>query len=412
MDALTRFEIRKIIKRKTFIIGAGALVAVILFLISMTVNGAWILDQDGKDLSGLDAIKLRKEYDSRLAGPLTVEKLEDAIERYQNVINDPRNKNDSGELTTESYAKYEVKDEQIFTLIRYAFSSLSGYDHNILAQLRPSDMEGFYQKRLEKVIGYLNFDYSYGNYSADEISFFIKLNAKIPVPLQMDYIRGWQEIFKYLQSVFLIISLVIAICLAPVFSGEYQSGAVSIILSSRYGRNKVIFAKFKASLFVATSILFFAMLLYTLLFLGFYGFKGGSASVQLIDLLAPVPYTILETYLWTLFIGSLACMVVGAVTLWLSSLFKHPFHVMVAIGIFLFGPLFIPASKSSRLFNQVLGMFPGNMVDSFKKITGYELFYLFGQMIPLYKVMAGTAVLIIAILIPCSYRIFKKHQVI
>ncbi|GIP34962.1 ABC transporter permease subunit [Paenibacillus sp. J2TS4] len=411
MDILTRFELRKIMRRKSFYAGIAILVLAAIFLTSVMVTDASITGGDGKDLSGIAAIQLRKEYNRQLAGPLTVEKVADAVERYNKTWHDPKNLNKKGEITNEAYAKYAVKDEQIDTLIRFAFSPVREYDHYIIDKLSPNDAKDFYRKRMEKVNGYLNFDYSYGNYSMEDKSFFIKMNESIPVPFQMDYVTGWEKVFQNLRSIFLISAFVIAICLAPVFAGEYQSGADSIILSSRYGRNKVIAAKLKASFIVSLGLLVLALTTYTLLLLGIYGFDGGSASVQMIDLLAPVPYTVFQTYLWVVLIGSLACLLVGAVTLWLSSRMSSSFPVIVTIGIFLIGPMFIPASKSSRLFNHMMHLLPSNMIDSFKRVTGYEVFHILGQLIPEYKVMVGVAVIVIVMLLPFAYQGFKKRQV-
>ncbi|MFD1776355.1 ABC transporter permease subunit [Paenibacillus rhizophilus] len=412
MDTLTRFELRKIMRRRSFYAGIIILGVMVIFATSVLVTGADITGKDGKELKGLAAIPLRMEYDRRLAGPLTAEKVTDAVKRYQKVMRDPKNLNEKGEITNEPYAKYIVKDYQITGLIRSAFSPVREYNYFIIDKLKPNDAKTFYQKRMEKVNGYLNYDYSYGNYSDKDKVFFIKMNESIPVPFQMDYVTGWENVFENLQFVFLISAFVIAICLAPVFAGEYQSGADSIILSSRYGRNKLIAAKLKASFIVSMGLLILSLSTYTLLMLVIFGFDGGSASVQMIDLLAPVPYTVLQTYLWSVFIGGLACLLVGAVTLWLSSRMRSPFPVIIAIVLFLIGPLFFPASKSSRLFNHMMDLLPGNMIDSFEKVTGYEVFHILGQLIPEYKAMAGFSIIVIALLLPLSYRAFKKHQVV
>lgn len=151
---------------------------------------------------------------------------------------------------------------------------------------------------------------------------------------------------------------------------------------------------------------------YTLLILGVFGFDGANASVQMIKFLAPVPYTVMQTYMWAVLIGSLACLLVGALTLWLSSRMGNSFSVIIAVGILLVGTQFIPENKNSRLFNHLIDLLPGNMFDSFSKITGYEVFHLGWQLIPEYKIMVGFSVITITLLLPFSYRAFKKHQVI
>ncbi|MBA9088300.1 ABC-type transport system involved in multi-copper enzyme maturation permease subunit [Fontibacillus solani] len=411
MDILTRFELRKIIRRKSFYAGITILILVASFLTGVLVSNARMTGKDGKFLSGIPAIQLEREYNRQHTGLLTVDKLVETIDQHQKLMHDPKNLDEKGEMTIEANAKYDVKDQQIHTLISYAFSPISEYDFYIIDKLNPNDAKEFYKKRIEKVNEFLNFDYSYGNYSMEEKDFFIKMNKNIPVPFRIDYVSGWKNVFENLQNLFLIIAFVISISIAPVFAGEYQSGADSIILSTRYGRSKVIIAKLKASFIVSLGLLLLGVATYTLLLLGIFGFDGGSASVQMLKFIAPVPYSVFQTYLWAVMMGSLACLFVGAVTLWMSSMMKSPFTVIIASGIFLIGPIFIPASKSSRLFNHLMDLMPGNMADGFKKITSYEVFHIFGKLVPEYQVIVVFPILIIVLLLPLSYRAFKKHQV-
>lgn len=132
----------------------------------------------------------------------------------------------------------------------------------------------------------------------------------------------------------------------------------------------------------------------------------------MIKLFAPVPFTVLQTYLWAILIGSLACLIVGAVTLWLSSRMSTPFPVIIFIVILLIGPLFFPASKSSRLYNHMMNLFPGKMVDGITRVTEYEVYSVFGQLIPSYKFATGFAIIVIVLLLPFTYRAFRNHQVV
>ncbi|OKP65723.1 hypothetical protein A3842_30250 [Paenibacillus sp. P3E] len=411
MDTLTRFELRKIMRKKSFYAGVAIIVTMAILMSTVLVANAQITGKDGNFLNGIPAIQLERAYNRQLAGPLTSEKLENTIRGHQNLLHDPKNLDEKGEMTVEANAKFDVKYEQMYSLINYAFSPVNAYDYYSIGKLKPSDATAFYQKRLERVREYLNADYAFGNYSAEEKDYFIKMNESIPVPFQMDFVTGWVNVFENMQFIFLFTTFIIAVCLAPVFAGEYQSGADAILRSSRYGRSKAISAKIKASLIVSLGLLILGLTTYTLLLLGICGFDGGNASVQMIHFLAPVPYTVVQTYLWAVLIGSLACLLVGAVTLWLSSRMRSPFPVIIAIGILLFVPMAIPASQTSRLFNHLMALLPSNMFDSSRRITGYEVFHIFGQLIPEYKVMAGFAIIGIALLLPFTYRAYKKHQV-
>lgn len=411
MDILTRFELRKIIRKKSFYAGVAIIAAVAILMSVILVNNAQITGRDGNFLNGVRAIRLEREYERQLAGPLTTDKLEQTIIRHQRLLQDPDNLDGKGELTVSAFAKNEVQYEQLYSLISRAFSPLNEYDYYIRDKLQPGDAAAFYQKRMERVHEYLNAEHPEGNYSAQEKAIFIRMNERIPVPFEMNYVTGWANVFENLQFIFLFTAFVIAVCLAPVFAGEYQSGADALLLSSRYGRSRLIAAKLRASLIVSVMLLIFGLGLYTFLLLGLCGFEGGTASVQMIQFRAPVPYTVLQTYMWAVLIGSLACLLVGGITLWMSSRMRSPFPVIIAAGMLLFVPMAIPASESSRLFNHLMALLPSNMFDSFRKITDYEVIHIFGQLIPEYKVIPGFAVIVIALLLPFTYRAFKNHQV-
>lgn len=412
MDILTRFELRKITRRKSFYAGIVILVAVALFLSIILVTNMQMTGKDGEFINGTAAIRLEREYNRQLAGPLTIAAMEAAVRRHQDLLHDPSNLDEKGEMTVEANAKYDTRDNQIQFLIMDAFSPASGYDYYLIDKINPEEMKDFYQKRLEKVQVFLNRNDSDNNYTVKEKAYFIKMNEQIPVPFQMDYVTGWKNVFENLPSLFLIIAFVIGFSLAPVFAGEYQRGTDAIVLSTRYGRSRAIAAKLKASFIVSAGLIIFPILIYTFLILGVFGFDGAGAHVQMIKFLAPVPYTVIETYLWTVLIGSLACLMVGALTLWLSSRMSNSFSVIVTAGVLLVGTQFIPDSQNSRLLSYLINLLPGNMFDSFRKITGYELFNIGGQLIPTYKIMVGFSIIAITLLIPFAYRAFKKHQVV
>lgn len=412
MDILTRFELRKIIRRKSFYTGIIILIAVAILSSVVLVTNMQMTGEDGKFLNGVAAIQLEREYNRQLAGPLTIASMEAAVRRHQDLLHVPSNLDEKGEMTVEANAKYDTKDNQIQFLIMDAFSPVGEYDYYLIDKINPEEMKGFYQKRLEKVQVFLNSNDSDNNYTAKEKAYFTKLNEEITVPFQMDYVTGWKNVFENLPSLFLIIAFVIGFCLAPVFAGEYQRGTDAIVLSTRYGRSKAIAAKLKASFIVSVGLIIFPIFIYTFLILGVFGFDGAGAHVQMIKFLAPVPYTVIETYLWAVLIGSLACLMVGALTLWFSSRMSNSFSVIVATGVLLVGTQFIPESKNSRLLSYLTDLLPGNMFDSFRKITGYEVFNIVGQLVPTYKIMVVFSIIAIALLIPFTYRAFKKHQVV
>ena len=61
------------------------------------------------------------------------------------------------------------------------------------------------------------------------------MNSQVEEPFQYGYFGGWEAIISAFE---LLMFAVLAICIviAPVFSGEYQSGTDAVILSGKYGK--------------------------------------------------------------------------------------------------------------------------------------------------------------------------------
>lgn len=416
MNLLTQFELRKMIRRKSTLAGiAILLIGAVLLALSAVSAENWT-DEAGKEITGLSAISLSKMQTHQEAGELATEKIQAAIERYHAVRNQPLNLNASPngselDLSDEAYGQYEQKDYEILSLIREAYSPQNAYDYYVINKLTAADASNFYQKRLDKVNEYLNTDYTYGNYSVKDKAYYLEMNEEVSVPLTFDYTDGWENVLTNLWLIIFAVSFIICTCVSPVFSGEYQTGADSIILSSRYGRSKVIAAKLMASAILSTGLFVIGVLFFTMLLLGIYGFHGWNSSLQIIQFRAPFPLTVIETYFLSVLIGYLACLMVMAITLLLSAKMKSPFSVMVCSAILLFGPMFIPYSKSSRLFNHLVNLFPIKMMNGYSSFSHYELYHVFGYLIPEPYFMGGTAVIVSVILLPFAYRSFKTHQV-
>ncbi|WP_068619775.1 ABC transporter permease subunit [Paenibacillus tuaregi] len=410
MIPLIQFELRKMVRRKATFAGMAIIVIISILLTLSTVSGESRTDQNGQEITGLSAVSLAREQTHEQAGRLTTKKIGAAIERYHAARNNPQNLNGE-ELSDKAYGQTEQKDAEILSLIRQIYSPKAGYDYYVINKLTSADASHFYQKRMDKVQEYLDTDYTYGNYSVEDKAIFVKMNQKIAVPFAFDYTDGWKNVLLNLWIIIFAAAFIICVCVSPVFSGEYQSGADSIILSSRYGRSKVIRAKFWASIILTTGLFLASILIFTLLILAIYGYFGWNSNLQIIQFRAPFPLTLMETYIWSVLLGFLACLLMMTFTLVLSAKMKAPFYVIICSAIVLLGPMFIPYSKSSRFFNHIINLFPVKMMNGYSSFSHYELYHVLGYSIPEPYAMAGTAVILSIVLLPLAYKGFRNHQV-
>ena len=104
----------------------------------------------------------------------------------------------------------------------------------------------FYGARDEKVNALLGQEYVDWNFSDSEKTFWLGRIAAITTPYQYSYHTGWETLLSCME-LFVIGMIGLCVCVAGTFSGEFQSGADSIILVSRYGKSKLITAKILAA---------------------------------------------------------------------------------------------------------------------------------------------------------------------
>ena len=100
----------------------------------------------------------------------------------------------------------------------------------------------------------------------------------------------------------------------------------------------------------------------------------------------------------------------AAITLFVSSKVKNPFNSVVISAAILYIPA-IDLSATSLLADKILKLFPVNVMNSSGSFEIGVLYNLFGTMLTQPVMMVITAVLVSALLVPFTYRIFRNHQV-
>lgn len=418
MNNLFRYELKKVCKGKLFLISVGLLMMLTVFISCLPIGEAYWVDETGTEVTGMTAIKMEKAQKSGISGPLTEERLQTAVENYQKILNAPNNltqdeKAQGAQISNIDYAKYVQPEGDILNLLRKAFTpSGQSFDYYSIDHIAAADAANFYSQRMVKVNEYLDTDYSYGNYSKADKEFFIKQNEKIETPFYYAYDDGWTNLLSNSNVMLMAIVMVITICLAPMFSMEYQTGADSILLSSKYGKGKLITAKIEAALTVTTIIYATSMALFSIITLFIYGTSGWNCNLQTLNFLAPANANLLQTYLYVLAAGYTLCLSMQGITLLLSAKMASPFPVIICTLAFFFVPSFIPYSRGSRLFNNLLNLLPAKMITSSTALGKYEVFNLFGLNITFSVLLIVIALMTAFITIPFAYRSFRKHQVV
>lgn len=295
---LFRNELYKICSRKILI--AGALLGFLFMAayVQMSVLGTESAFDNGTCLRRTDAIQYNREIARRYAGPLTREKAEAVIAEFGWYIND--DDLDTGDTAPGYYANSTSR----FVTIRLSNSrsqegvptAITGTDDNYAAEM-------------------MNGEYVYG------------------------YIGGWDNTFSEMHMMILwIVSALVIISCAPVFSEEYAGQAAGILLTTQNGRTKTAAAKILAAFAWAGGIYLLFTLLLAGAFLSIYGSDGLAVSAGL-----SFPDLITGNLFWNgdpkrttgavllvyLLAGLFSVLVTAAITLYISSVKKSSFSTLL-----------------------------------------------------------------------------------
>ena len=417
MKKLIRFEFMKVYKKKSFLCATMLMMAALIIFPCLTISENNWIREDGTEMTGMEAILAKRDALKNASGSLTAEKLQSVIANYQSAYSDPASFiQDDGTVTAwvnnAAYAKYIQPDSDIKFLIDMAFTPKGEtYDYYAMGSLTLSEAGNFYAKRMEKVEEYLNMDFSYGNYSESDKEYFIEKNENLTTPFYYAYNSGWNKLLGISHVSLMVIALVVCITLAPIFSSEYQTGADAILLSTKYGGNQLITAKIIASFMLTGMIYGLGILVLTIVTLLIYGGSGWKCSLQVLNFLAPADINLLQTYLYVLLAGYFMCLFMQGITLLLSAKMASPFPVIICAMVFYFVPSFLPYSRSSRTYNNILNLLPAKMAAAYTALTKYEVFHVLGLKISYPVMLILVALIVAAVTLPFAYRGFHKHQV-
>lgn len=412
MSTLIKFELKKIIKRKSTIAVTLGSLALSIILFSLMPLQERANDENGKEYRGLQAIELKKQQSKLNDGYITDKKVENSVKEYQKMFNNPDNiiKDENGfsDFKPDIYWKFFYPNKSFYSFIIESYSKPNDFDSSIIKTMSLKNGVDFYKSRNEKINTILNMEYADGNYTQKEKDFWLSKNKEISEPYLNGYYQGWDY---FILSRDLLIFTILAICIsiASVFSGEYQSGTDSVILSSKYGKSKVITAKIISSFLFGTIIFIINTTVCVGILTLSFGTDGWNLPLQLTASSVPYPYTLLQATLLSILVIYIILIALISFTLLLSSCMKSPFPVLITNIIILFVPIFLQYSETNKLYNLILRILPSNAISfSFANYIDYKI----GNLIIDLPTMIIFTCLVFAILfLPFIKNNFKKHQV-
>lgn len=384
MKGLISFELKKIIRKRStlYIIIAALLISFFAIFFGAVTETSYISERD--KIKGFQAIENEKAVQGELSGYLTDE--------YINQINIEANQNDP-----------------TYWGILPTIGVQEGRLPNIILELKAGNINRIYDNILNEPIS----DKPRPVGTSNELTKLLNMYEQVEVPFYYDYYDGWEKMSSSFSIlVALVISAIIVICLSPVFSEEYSQRTDAIILTTKYGKNKVIVAKLLSSLIFTLAVYFLFVTLHFILHAMIYGLDGYKASIQLHGWYYQSPYNMdfLELTIYSFGLSLIGLLFIAVITLFISSKMKSPFITVILSAAILYIPK-IDVSEISYTAALILDLFPINMMNAAQHFELGVFYNFFGMPLLQPIMMIFTAAILSILLLIFTYRNFKNHQI-
>lgn len=412
MGTLIKFEFLKLYKKKINLIVFWGTIGMMVIFAMMNVLQTWTYDKEGNQLKGFDGIQYNKEMEKELEGPLTDERAKELVIEFQEVRSNPENiigKEENWHFVDSIYYRYYYEKRNILYMIAHNYDELwqNTYGGNVIKLT--GEEEPLYEARTNRLKGMLLSGSSDWEYSEAEQKFWLDKDQKMKKPFTYGYAEGWKQILD-MMGFFTIPVIGLFIMIAGVYAGEYESHAEHIILTTKYGKSKVIAAKNIATFLFGGMFVTITTLIMYLIILLCNGFEGGNLAVQNYNIDSPYPFTCIQAVLICTGVNYALALGMTAITLFVSARMKSGLPVLAVMMFLFFIALFLKSSVTNGIYNHILYLLPYN-VASFTEL-GYFTSYRFGGLVLSCISMRYVAyILLTVILLPFIGKAFKKHQV-
>lgn len=375
------FEWKKIFERRLNVISmllGYVLIGVCVF--SYITMASFYDEETDSYLKGLEAIRAHQEWAKGQPGVISEEYAAQVIEQIQGYGMDLE--------SDEAYAKIIRPMGHIVYFLANNYTDMQEQmvDRNVLMEIDSAKDAGFYQRRMDKIRDYLNMDFSYGNYTEGEKEYWIKKAENIVTPFAwgdkciMDMVWDTVTISFYLL-------FVVVICVSSVFASEYESGTAFLLLTARYGKDRLIYTKIAVSVLFTMGYLSVGIGLAVGIIGILFGFPGANLPVQLYDSVIPYQLTIGQGCIAGLGFALLIGISITLVLLLCSARLRSSLATLAAGMVLIAAPAFFPMSSESRVWNQINYLFPVRAVN-FKEMLEQFVSYTVGSHVISYVGMA------------------------
>lgn len=390
---LVGFEYKKILKRKSFVIA----IFIMVLMSTFCMVGDIIMN-------GYSYEKTQRELEHGAAGYIDSKMISNVISKNVAI----RDKIDesgvySGNEEDDFYSSNVRPYHSIRSYLARVLSPIQYFDFENFNRLDSAEGINFYELRTKSLEDKLTLE----GVNAKETEQTLQHNSKLETPFYMDYYSGYSEFLITMSTSSVFVILALCICIAPIFSDEFQMKTDAVILSAKYGKSKLITAKIFTSTTFSLLFTIAALALALITTFSVYSFTGADVSFQVWKLYAVYPLSMAKALLIYCCVILCVSLLISAVSLLLSANFSSFATITTLMMLLIGGMFFAIPFESLRTFNFLL---PAKMLD-YTFVFSDRLAFVFGMYLKPYLFIPILCFFMTVIFLPLSYKSFKNHQV-
>lgn len=351
-------ELRRVLKTRITWLSVGIAILFSVFMSFRVVSFAQHtdVDQNGNTvkITGTEAIRANREMMKPYEGPITSEKLQQALKSFQEVY-----RQYGKDIPIEVIHQKLSPIDPFLSMINWTYPQNDDY-YDALSKTDPENITDFYTNRTDTLKDQLSVQYP-GN--AAVLKTALALNKKVATPFV--FYEGYTaDAADNLVILIFLLVLICAVIVSPIFSAEYQSGSDDILRCTRSGKVRLAVTKLCASLLIVSAMFAVCAGIFVLVVNGAYGWDSLKSSSQVLtsSVLSFVPLTVGQEQRVTVLEGLLALLAVASFTLFLSAKFRSSTSSLTAAIAFCLLPVILYNGGNGNLIDLFVCLLPAGSV--------------------------------------------------
>lgn len=396
MWTLVRYEVKKIMNRKILWICMICGIVLLVFSVGSPLIGDYIVNGERKG-SNYEEFQTDAAYQKKLDGRA----IDDSLLTEMHNAYEKVPLSDKKYSLTEEYQIYARPYSAIFNYIRQT-TGLSGTDvieMNASTDILKEKRLQLREVRWEEML-----------LSDVEKEYWRAKEEQMEDPVVFRYAEGYSVLLSTAYTVGILSVFMIVICMAGVFPEEHVRKTDQQILSSRYGRKKVYWAKLCAGTLVSLYLAFIFVLITFVTAFVLYGTDGFDTAFQVVYSGSSCPISVGQAVFIIYSIVLCAGTFMGIFVMTLSeNLHNSVGTLSVAIGLVVL-PMMVSVPEAYRLFAQLWSYLPSEIVAVWSCFSPRTV-VLFGRVLESWQVVPALYAGIATIVSIITSRVFIKYQV-